>query len=158
MNILVISGIFWQCAFSAFSEYTCRNIYIQDASCHKTTFFSRLNCRGENDVWYILALFSSQYTLQMKSRWESNINVWFPFMYSQNWNCYFQNRIIMFCLPVPTLLYVFVRDLYISSIDLPILLQGITVCGLILGRYKSLSDTWMWIWGLRPRNSQKRNT
>ncbi len=26
-------------------------------------------------------------------------------MYSQNWNCYFQNRINMFCLPVPTLIY-----------------------------------------------------
>ncbi len=23
----------------------------------------------------------------MKGRWESNINVWFPFMYSQKWNC-----------------------------------------------------------------------
>ncbi len=33
--------------------------------------------------------------LQMKDRrWESNINVWFPFMYSKKWNCYFQNRII----------------------------------------------------------------
>jgi hypothetical protein len=33
--------------------------------------------------------------VQMKDRWESNINVWFPFMYSQIWNCYFQNRLIM---------------------------------------------------------------
>ncbi len=24
--------------------------------------------------------------LQMKGRWESNINIWFPFMYSQKWN------------------------------------------------------------------------
>ncbi len=39
------------------------------------------------------------HTLQMKGRWESSINVWFPFMYSQKWNCYFQNRIINFCLP-----------------------------------------------------------
>ncbi len=44
-------------------------------------------------------------TLQMKGRWESNINVWLPFMYSQKYNCYFQNRIIMFCLPIPTLIY-----------------------------------------------------
>ncbi len=44
-------------------------------------------------------------TLQMKGRWEFNINVWFPFMYSQKWNCYFQRRIIMFCLPVPTPVY-----------------------------------------------------
>ncbi len=42
----------------------------------------------------------------MKGWWESNRkNVWFPFMYSQKWNCYFQNRIIMFCLPVPALIY-----------------------------------------------------
>ncbi len=40
----------------------------------------------------------------MKGQWESNINVWFPLMYSQKWNCYFQNKIIMFCLPVPTLI------------------------------------------------------
>ncbi len=26
-------------------------------------------------------------TLQMKSRWESYINVWLRFMYSQKWNC-----------------------------------------------------------------------
>ncbi len=32
------------------------------------------------------------------------------------------------------------------------------ICGLILGIYKSLTDTWMWKLGLRPRNSQKRNT
>ncbi len=25
--------------------------------------------------------------LQMKGRWESNINVWFQFMYFQKWNC-----------------------------------------------------------------------
>ncbi len=41
----------------------------------------------------------------MKGLWEPNISVWFPFMFSQKWNCYFQNRIIMFCLPVPTLIY-----------------------------------------------------
>ncbi len=26
-------------------------------------------------------------TLQIKGRWESNINVWFRFIYSQKWNC-----------------------------------------------------------------------
>ncbi len=25
--------------------------------------------------------------LQIKDKWESNINVWFPIMYSQKWNC-----------------------------------------------------------------------
>ncbi len=51
----------------------------------------------------------------MKDRWEYNINVWFPFMYSQKWSCYFQNRIIMFCLPVPTLLYLW--EIYIYFQD-----------------------------------------
>ncbi len=43
--------------------------------------------------------------------------VWFPFMYSQKWNCTFQNSIITFCLPVPTLIYVSVRDLRIYFQD-----------------------------------------
>ncbi len=46
--------------------------------------------------------------------------------------------------------------LYINTIDLPILLQEI--CKPILGIYKSLTNTRMWNLGLRPRNSQKRNT
>jgi hypothetical protein len=51
----------------------------------------------------------------------------------------------------------FVCERFIYSHDRsPILLQEI--CGLILGIYKSLTDTWMWKLGLRQRNSQKRNT
>ncbi len=72
-----------------------------------------------------------QYTAN-DPRWESNINVWFPFMYSQKWNCYFQNRIIMFCLPVPTLIYLW--DIYIfpGSVCL-FCCRGI--CGPIQGMY-----------------------
>ncbi len=95
------------------------------------------------------------YALQMKGRWESNINVWFPFMYSQKWNCYFQNRIIMFCLPVPTLIYLW--EIYIFP-GLACLFCRREICGLILGIYKWLTVTWMWKLRLRPRNSQKRNT
>jgi hypothetical protein len=51
-------------------------------------------------------------------------------------------------------IHVFVSDLYIPAMDLPILLQEI--CGLILGIFKSLTDTLMWKLGLRPRNSQKK--
>ncbi len=47
----------------------------------------------------------------MKGPSESNINVWFPFMHSQKWNSYFQTRTIMFCLPVPTLIYLW--EIYI---------------------------------------------
>jgi hypothetical protein len=32
------------------------------------------------------------------------------------------------------------------------------ICGPILEIFKSLTDTWMWKMGLRPGNSQKRNT
>jgi hypothetical protein len=50
-------------------------------------------------------------------------------------------------------IHVFVSDLYIPTIDLPILLQE------IFGIYKSLTDTRIWNFlGLRPLNSQKRNT
>ncbi len=47
------------------------------------------------------------------------------------------------------------EQLYIPTMGLPVLLEGI--CGLILGIYKSLKDTWMRKLGLRPRYSQKRN-
>ncbi len=47
-------------------------------------------------------------------------------------------------------------NLYIPIIDLPSLLQEL--CEPILWIYKLLTDTWMWKLGLRPHNSQKRNT
>ncbi len=91
-----------------------------------------------------------------KGRWESNINVLFPFMYSQKFNCCFQNRIIMFGLPVPTLIYC-ICEKFIYFHDQSAFCCR-EICGPILGKYKSLTDTWMWKLGLRPRNSQKRNT
>ncbi len=84
-------------------------------------------------------------TLQMKGRWEFNINVWFRFMYSQKWNCLTS----LF----PTQSYnvlsrnfhinVSVSDLYNPRINLPRIDCGI---------YKSLTDTWMWKLGNRPRS------
>jgi hypothetical protein len=93
--------------------------------------------------------------LQMRGQWESNINVWFPFMDSQKWNCYFQIRIIMFCLPVPTLIYLWEIYIFPGSVSLFCCRK---ICGPILGIYKSLTDTWMWKKGLRSSNSWKRNT
>ncbi len=72
-------------------------------------------------------------TLQMKGRWESNINVWFPFIYSQKWNCYFQNRIRMFCMPVPTLIYLWEIYIFPGSVCLFCCRE---ICGPILGIYK----------------------
>ncbi len=94
-------------------------------------------------------------TLQMKGRWKSYIHVWFPIMDSQKWNCYFQNRIIMFCLPVPMLIYLWEIYIFPGSVCLFCCRE---ICGPFLGIDKSLTDIWMWKLGLRPRNSQKRNT
>jgi hypothetical protein len=49
-----------------------------------------------------------------------------PISVLTKWNCYFQNRIIMFYLPVSSPICISVRGLYISRIGLPILLQGST--------------------------------
>ncbi len=56
-------------------------------------------------------------TLQMKGQCESNINVRFPFMYSQKWNCAAflfpkQNYIVLF---PNSYTHISVRDLYISG-------------------------------------------
>jgi hypothetical protein len=62
-------------------------------------------------------------TLQMKGQSESNINVWSPFIYSQKWICYLQNQNYNF-LSSSSYIHISVRDLYISRIGPPILLQG----------------------------------
>ena len=53
-------------------------------------------------------------------------------------------------------IHLFVRDLYIPRIGLPILLQEKMWTD--PGIYKSLTDTRMWKLGLRPRNSFSGNT
>ncbi len=75
-----------------------------------------------------------------------------PFIYSQKWNCYFQNRIIMFCLPVPTLIYLWEIYIFPGSVCLFCCRE---ICGPILGKYESLTDTCMWKLGLRPRIPRK---
>jgi hypothetical protein len=95
----------------------------------------------------------SAYTLQMKGRWVSNINVWFPFMYSQKWNwaaSLFPKQNYNVLSP-NSYTHISVRDLYISRIGLSILLQPNVWTD--TGNIKSLTDTWMWKLELRPRNS-----
>ncbi len=100
-------------------------------------------------LWIMLG-----FTLQMKGRWESNINVWIPLMYnvmySQKWNCYFQYRIIMFCLPVTTLTYLWEIYIFPGSVCL-FCCREIRVCGPIWGIHKSLTDTWMCKLGLSEK-------
>ncbi len=74
-------------------------------------------------------------------------------IYSQKLKCDFQNRIIMFCLPVPTLWYLWEIYIIPGSVYLFCCRE---ICGPILVTDKSLTDTWMWTLELRPRNSQKR--
>jgi hypothetical protein len=74
-----------------------------------------LKIQFETMVWY---------TLQMKGWWESNINVWCRFMYSQKWNC----ATLLFPKPNyyvlnPNFHIHVVIDLFIPTIGLPILLQ-----------------------------------
>jgi hypothetical protein len=65
----------------------------------------------------------------------------------------FQNRIIMFCLPIPTLIYLWENYIFPGSVCLFCCSQ---ICRPILGIYKLSTDTWMWKLRLRPRNSQKK--
>ncbi len=47
-------------------------------------------------------------SLQMKGRWESNINVWFRFVHSQRWNfaaLLLPKKNYKFCLPISTFVY-----------------------------------------------------
>jgi hypothetical protein len=53
-----------------------------------------------------------------------------PFMYSQKWNCYFQNIIVMFCLPVPTIIYLWENYIFPGSVCL---FWCKKICGPILG-------------------------
>jgi hypothetical protein len=94
-------------------------------------------------------------TLQMKGRWESkmsgshlcihkNVTLQPP---------YFQNRIIMFCLPIPTLIYTCEISIFTGSVCLFCCSQK---CKPNMGIYKSLADTWMWKWGLRGRTVPRK--
>ncbi len=72
---------------------------------------------------------------------------------TENFKQIFPEKELRATVPISTL-----SDLYIPTIDLPILLQEI--CGLILEIYKSLSHMNVELvkLGPRPHNSQKRNT
>ena len=154
--------IFWQIIFirlveGSYLKITCTGNYhfilCSATSNHAYNYHKILGCRPQ--VWENRMLV--RISAQMKRPpfcWrageKSNINVWFPFMYNQKWNCYFQNRIIMFCLPFPTLIDLWEIYIFPGSVW--------EIWGPILGTFKSLTDTWMCKLGLRPRNSLSENT
>ncbi len=99
--------------------------------------------------------------LQMKSQFESNIMSGSHSCVLRNVTVQppsFQNRIILFCLPIPILTYL--REIYcIYFQDRSVYIFCCSqICGLILGIYKSSQPyecgNWDWGWP----NSQKRNT
>jgi hypothetical protein len=115
------------------------SIWIYYSTCRYIITYIRLEgfcARNYRTAVIIACMFIS--TLQMKGRWESNINVWLPFMHSQKCNSYFQNRIIMFRLPVPIFMYL--REIYIFPGSVCLLCCR-EICGPILGICKSLTDT-----------------
>ncbi len=104
-------------------------------------------------------MFDWWYCIHCKwSRWESNINFWFRFMFSQKWNCaphYFENRIIMFGLPLYALMYLWATEIFPGSVCLFCCCQ---ISRPILVIYKSLKDTWMQERETRPHSFISGNT
>ncbi len=88
---------------------------------------------------------NSKYALQMNGRWESNIIFCFPFMYSQKWNCYFQNRIIMFHLPVRTLIYLWEIYIFPKSVCLCCCRKYVDRSWECINRSQT-HECWNWDW------------
>jgi hypothetical protein len=65
------------------------------------------------------------------------------------WPRYFQSRILKFCLPIFKFMYLWAIYIFLGSVCLLCCSQW-----LILGIYKSLTDTWMQELGTRPRRPQ----
>jgi hypothetical protein len=125
--------LFWKFCFEFLILYLCGESSI--LTCNTlwiSVFHSSMFLEMELMSWYTSS--SSTYSqlgyrwqspstaMQMKGRWEYNINVWFRFMYSQKWNCATslsskQNYNVQ----SPTFMYLWA--IYIFRIVLPILLK-----------------------------------
>ncbi len=80
------------------------------------------------------------YALQMKGRWKSNINVWFPFKYSQKCKLLFPKQNYNVLSP-SSYTHISVRDLDRFQDRSAYSAAGKYID--TLGIYKLLTDTWM---------------
>ncbi len=117
-----------------------------------TSFYRTLRCRFSSIINYRYSAFlliriegeGEEPLIPMYTANESSINVWFSFMYSQKWTVqppYIQNRIIIFCLPIPTLINQWEFYIFPGSACLFCCSQ---TRGRILEIYKTLIFTWMY--------------
>ncbi len=90
---------------------------LEPQRCGSNPTLSGSYCRNPQ-VWKKTEFWPQTLTLQMKGRWESNMNVWFPLLYSQKWNCAVSlfpkqnyNVLFSFCFQIPTLIYLW--EIYI---------------------------------------------
>ncbi len=75
-------------------------------------WYFKLSIHNTDNLWLLSFI--------IHCKWRAGENL---FKYSQKSNWYFQNRIIMFCLLVPTLIYLWEIYTYISRINLTTMLQ-----------------------------------
>jgi hypothetical protein len=103
-------------------------------------------------IWGKFDFLFYQCTLQMKGRWESNINAWFRFMYiPRNETArphYFQNIIIMFCLPIFTFMYLWAIYIFPG----PVCLLGCSKIGRLSCDTVPLRS-WASVWGVGKHNT-----
>ncbi len=93
------------------------------------------------------------FTLQMKGRWESNINVWFRFMYSEKWNCmaslFPEQNLLMFCLPISKLCtYLWAIYIFPGSVSLFCCSQiSRQILGICTVNSSQIHECRNWEWG-----------
>ena len=110
-------------------------------------------------TFWVKHMISGSATLQMKGRWDSNMNVTGSHLFIPRNETvqpsYFQNGIILFCLPIHILICLWEIYIFPGSVSQFCCSQ---ICGPIWEYINRFTDAWMWKLGLRPHNSQKSNT
>ncbi len=126
------------------------------------TFFVNKHTKTKKNGWNLDGQ-PNFHALQMKCRRESNINVWFPFMYSQKWNCALCSAASIFpkqnynVLSPNSYTHKSVRDLYIpGSVCLFLLQPNMWTDPRYINRSQT-HDCGNWEWGRAiPRKRNKK--